>query len=263
MVKVRENMVGWIMSEHGVSDSRLTVIEQAEDYIDPKGIHRAQWLCECSCEEHNLIITTGDHIKSGRVKSCGCLTKEQALRMSQNNRKYNTYDISGDYGIGWTTNTNQEFYFDLEDYDKIKDYCWHEGRTGKNRNFRILVASIPGVRNIVTMHKLLGFQNHDHIDRNEFNNQKANLRPCTKDQNNINKSIRLDNTSGVTGVYKTNSNKWEAYLKLNGETKLRKQFDDINDAIRARLQAEQDYFGEFAPQRHLFEKYNIKTIQNY
>ena len=37
-------------------------------------------------------------------------------------KKYNRYDLSGEYGIGWTTNTNHVFYFDLEDYEKIKDY---------------------------------------------------------------------------------------------------------------------------------------------
>ena len=52
MVKVREDMTGWIMSEHGVSDSRLTVIEQVEDHVyadkQNKEHHYAQWLCECN-----------------------------------------------------------------------------------------------------------------------------------------------------------------------------------------------------------------------
>ena len=34
------------------------------------------------------------------------------------NKKSNIYDLSGEYGVGWTSNTNEEFYFDLEDYDK-------------------------------------------------------------------------------------------------------------------------------------------------
>lgn len=36
----------------------------------------------------------------------------------------------------------------------------------------------------------------------------------------------------------------------------------IGMKILARLQAEADYFGEFAPQRNLFEKYQIITKQN-
>ena len=52
LVKVKEDMTGWVMAEHGVPDSRWIVIEQAEDYITPSGHHVAQWLCECNCEKH-------------------------------------------------------------------------------------------------------------------------------------------------------------------------------------------------------------------
>lgn len=34
-------------------------------------------------------------------------------------------------------------------------------------------------------------------------------------------------------------------------------FDDKNNAIFARLQAEAKYYKDFAPQKHLFSKYNI------
>ena len=56
------DMTGWVMSEHGVPDSRLTVIEQdkSEQYLG-KG---AFWLCECSCEEHNQIVADGTNISS-------------------------------------------------------------------------------------------------------------------------------------------------------------------------------------------------------
>lgn len=36
------------------------------------------------------------------------------------------------------------------------------------------------------------------------------------------------------------------------------RFVNKEDAIRARLRAERQYFGEFAPQRHLFEEYGIE-----
>ena len=45
MVKVQIDMTGWVMSEHGVSDSRLTVIRQDEDHISPNGKRYARWLC--------------------------------------------------------------------------------------------------------------------------------------------------------------------------------------------------------------------------
>lgn len=77
MVKVREDMTGWNMWEHGVPDSRLTVIEQVEDHVTAKGVHYSRWLCECSCEEHNQIIAYGSHLRNGRNKDCGCSRKNK------------------------------------------------------------------------------------------------------------------------------------------------------------------------------------------
>ena len=33
------------------------------------------------------------------------------------------YDLTGDYGIGYTKE-GDEFWFDKEDYEKIKKYIW-------------------------------------------------------------------------------------------------------------------------------------------
>ena len=90
------------------------------------------------------------------------------------NKKSNIYDLSGEYGIGRASNTNQEFYFDLEDYDKIKDYCWSETVVGPNKNFHVLSAHRKNKCNgTIRVHQVLGFSNYDHIDRNELNNKKT------------------------------------------------------------------------------------------
>lgn len=46
-------------------------------------------------------------------------------------------------------------------------------------------------------------------------------------------------------------------IKIKGKQKHLGYFANKNDAVIARLKAEAKYFGEFAPQRHLFEEYNI------
>ena len=111
------------------------------------------------------------------------------------------------------------------------------------------------------MHQLLGFANYDHIDRNELNNQKNNLRPCTTQENARNCSLRQDNTSGVTGVsFNRQYEKWEAYITVDkNKRKFLGYFADKQEAILARLQAEKCYFKEFAPQQHLYEQNNIQT----
>lgn len=61
------DMTGWKMWEHGVPDSKLTVIERA-----PNGKNRrSRWICECNCEEHKRIIADGSNIRSGNTNGDG------------------------------------------------------------------------------------------------------------------------------------------------------------------------------------------------
>ena len=172
-------------------------------------------------------------------------------------RKYNKYDLSGEYGIGWTTNTNKEFYFDVEDYEKIKNYCWIEdvGKTG----YSSIRARVPDENKKTIMHwVIMGNKWYDHINRNPLDNRKSNLRKASKVENNRNCSISKNNKSGIIGiVWNKKNNNWRTRITVNRKNIELGSFANKEDAIIARLQAEQKYFGEFAPQRHLFEQYKI------
>ena len=61
MVEVRENLTGKTFG-------KLTVIKQVEDYVDPSGRHKAQWLCECSCNQHKQVIVLGDSLKGKKTQ---------------------------------------------------------------------------------------------------------------------------------------------------------------------------------------------------
>ena len=68
------DMTGWVMKDHGVSDSLITIIRQMQDYISPQGKHTTQWLCQCECGSEPFI-TTGQKLRNGHTKSCGCKRK--------------------------------------------------------------------------------------------------------------------------------------------------------------------------------------------
>lgn len=253
MVKVKQDLTG-------IEFGRLTVIRQVDDYVAPCGTRKAKWLCECNCScPGNRIEVVGTQLKNGQTSSCGCYKKD---RLYESTKKYNDYsekliDEHGEYYIGYTSNNQKQFYIDADDYDKIKDYCWSD--CVQNNLLRIQ-AFVEG--KITLMHKFLGFKNYDHIDRNELNNRKYNLRACTPKENSRNHKIRKDNTSGVIGVrYHTIANKWNARIVVDQKEIYLGLFNNKDDAIRARLQAEIKYFGEFAPQKHLYEQYGI-TRQN-
>ena len=68
------DMTVWKMWEHGVPDSRYTVIRR-------EGLKNGKpaWLVECSCESHTQKIIRGDALRNGNVKSCGCLALKKEL----------------------------------------------------------------------------------------------------------------------------------------------------------------------------------------
>ena len=141
---------------------RLVVIERAENFILPSGQPQTAWLCQCDCG--NILKTRSFSLTNGTTKSCGCLAKE--LRVARM-KKYNTYDLTGEYGIGYTSK-GEEFYFDLEDYDKVKDYCWN-----KHKEY-IATRNVSGY---ILFHRLvMGISDEniavDHINHNKSDNRK-------------------------------------------------------------------------------------------
>ncbi len=254
MVETKEDLTGRKVG-------RLTVIKQVDDYIDLNGKHYDQWVCECSCEAHNTTILRGSHIRRQSILSCGCLRKEVATEKCFNNRKINEYsdiceDQYGRYYVGYANNTNAKFFIDADDFDKIKDYCWSEYIYANG--YHRLITKID--KKIVAMSDMIGCKYYDHTDRNPLNNRRYNLRPASQQENNRNHSKSSVNTSGVIGVgwHKT-LNKWQSRIYINKRPIQLGYFDNKDDAIKARLYAEQKYFKEFAPQKHLYIQYGIVT----
>ena len=78
------DMTGWIMKEHGVGDSKITVLRRVDDYVSPKGYHVVQWECQCECG--NVFVSSGKSIRNGHSKSCGCIQIETASQLDENIR---------------------------------------------------------------------------------------------------------------------------------------------------------------------------------
>lgn len=163
------------------------------------------------------------------------------------NKRYNRYDLTGEYGIGYT-NHGVEFYFDLEDYDKIKKYCWVLSKTTDT-----IVARIPDSNNkLITLHRLVMDAppevHVDHIHHNRHDNRKSELRICTPQENNFNRGPCITNTSGVVGVsWDAKDDLWHAYIGKDGK-RINKYFhkDEFEQAVAWRKAMEKELFGEFA-----------------
>ena len=220
---------------------KLTVVERASDYIVPKnGQHQIMWKCKCDCG--NTTVVRGSTLKNKTSTSCGCVHKQIVREIGYANKKYNTYDLTGEYGIGYTTN-GEEFYFDLEDYDLIKDYCWSIDNHGY-----VVCGELNGVIlfHVLVMNTKKG-EDVDHIHHKRNDNRKSELRVVTRSQNQMNVGLSSNNVSGVTGVhFDKNRGKWVAQIGINRERIYLGSFDNFDDAVKVRKEAEEKYFGEFS-----------------
>ena len=221
----------------GLTYGALTVIAKADDYIVPSTQQRMKrWLCKCECGNIKAIRQS-DLTRKNRYVSCGCKRKETS---SQKNKQHNTYNLSGEYGIGYTSK-GEEFYFDQEDYDLIKDYCWYITSKG--------YVSTTINKRTIKFHRLLfpDSQQIDHRNHKKNDNRKCNLREVTNTQNCINRSLQSNNTSGVTGVYwNKQSNKWVASITVDKKLIFLGYFNQFENAVQARKTAEEHYFGEYS-----------------
>ena len=225
----------------GCTFGYLTVIKRTGSNKYGKSL----FLCKCKCGK--TIECVGSSLVSGLTTSCGCKQKSIARQYGLNSKKTNSYDLSGEYGIGFTTNTNQKFYFDVEDYEKIKDYCWYESKNG-------YIESRTKDKNqykSISLHRLVLDVNNktkvDHIKHQIKDCRKTNLRVVNDSQSAMNKGMYKNNTSGHKGVYfNKQTSKWTASISKNNVKIYLGCFEDINDAIRVRKQAEEKYFGEYS-----------------
>ena len=241
MVRVQENL----------TDKRfglLKVIQQAEDYVSPSGKYYPQWLCECDCENHTRKIVRESSLKSGYTTSCGCIAKIKLSQRAKKNTKENPIDWSGEFPIGYTLK-GEEFGFDTEDYEKIKEYCWYydnsgylrarERGSGKNVYFHILVME-PVPSGMVVDHKL-----HPPYPEKKIDNRKSNLRYVTESENQQNKHIQSNNTSGVKGVFWHKRDEcWISVIQKNG-IQYSQYFHSFDDAVKWRKKKEVELFGEY------------------
>lgn len=155
-------------------------------------------------------------------------------------------------------NNKKTYRFNVWHEYLVKEYNWGFDDKG----YAVGNKYVNGKLKLIRMHNLLFNDIEgicDHEDRDKTNNLDNNFRKCSNQENRINNPKRKDNTSGFIGVYYNKlRNNWRSSIYIHGKNISLGSYADKDKAIIARLKAEIKYFDrEFAPQRHLFEQYNL------
>lgn len=243
MVKVKEDLTG---KKFGF----LVVLRQSEnDYISPKNKKEAKWWCQCECGSMPIEVRNSG-LKSGHIKSCGCYQKEIAAKLCRLNKTENKYEKKDGYYIGYT-DKNEPFYIDECDFELIRKYKWHIRSDG-------YLESFDGEHTRVLMHRLVMqtslnencFVDHILGNTTRNDNRKYNLRIVTKSQNNMNRGVGQNNTSGFVGVsWNHLQQKWHAYINANKKRFDLGFYDCLEQAVEVRKFAEKILHGDFAHDR--------------
>lgn len=197
-----------------------TVIKQSE-----KRNKHITWLCKCECGNESVVVS--QKLRMGLSKSCGCLIPEKARESSTIHGKCTTPEYRT-----WSeiftrcTNPNSKAY----------QYYGGRGITISERwnNFENFLADMG--------EKLSPKHSIERIDVNG-NYEPNNCKWATAEEQSINKRLYENNTSGHKGVSKRKkTGKWKSYIRVKGKLITLGEYEDIQDAINARKQAEKLYW---------------------
>lgn len=232
---------------------------------------------DCKCKLCGRVqAIKGTYLNNNKIIDCECNKKQRNLerrnKISESRKKENKYIFpeGKDYCFLCFNNSLEKVKIDLKNYELVSQFYWFaykkyaRAHLGDNRNKK------GETRENLILHRLIYFKDVevaktngtmkdkivDHINRNTYDCTENNLRICSPSENAKNTSTHKNNTSGVSGVcYNKRENKWIARIGYNYKRINLGRFDTKEEAIKTRLIAEKEYYGEYAPQKELFSLY--------
>lgn len=207
--------------EKGEKFGRLTVIDRAKDVGK-----NAFWNVVCDCGTNKAIQASS--LRSPGVKSCGCYLAEKLGRPPEKHGMSRTKEHITWCGIVGRTQCAQE---------STREWYFDKG-IGMSPEWRLSFTKF-----FEDMGPCPEGYSIDRIDT-AGNYCKENCRWASIELQSINKGTFKNNTSGSTGVSQTKTGSYVAYIYHNYGRIHLGTFKQIGDAINARKQAEETYWGE-------------------
>lgn len=197
---------------------RLIVLERTAK----SGSKQTYWICLCDCGK--VTICRGTHLKSGKIRSCGCL----ALDTRTNHGWHGTPEYRAYYNI-------QKRCYDKSD-PRYNDYG--------GRGIRVCRRWLDSFNNFIAD---MGPRPGDDysIDRIDVNGDYSpeNCKWSDRVEQARNTRVRRDSKTGVRGVTQTGS-RYHAQLYCNGKNHNLGWYSSLEEAVKARLDGEIEYWGK-------------------
>lgn len=144
---------------------------------------------------------------------------------------------------------------DDDDFTQLAAHRWHVWVRRRPNQLEHCYAATVVNGKAISMHRLLLGAPHnyevDHRDGNGLNNQRSNLRLCSRQENTRNQRLSLRSKSGFKGVTMQRkraayAKPWNAYIEVNKRTIHLGYFSEPQAAAAAYDEAALRHFGEFA-----------------
>lgn len=183
---------------------------------------RPYWLCKCDCG--NVVKKRGKELKSGSVKSCGCLLKERGPDKDITGKKFNYLFIIK--CAGKLKNTSDYWWECKCDCGNITKVPHHKLISGHTKSCGCLHDEIAKI-NAIKRNKLMSGENHPRWrfdftekDRNEtryYNPKLFRWRNKVYKRDNFTCQKCKDDQGGNLVAHHIYS--WDKYIKLRFITK--------------------------------------------
>lgn len=194
---------------------RLTVIRE----VEPKGYHR-RYLCECTCGTKKVIRM--DHLRTGKIQSCGCYNKErvsETASLDLTGRKFDKLKV--------IKRSDKEY----------KDrFTWWvcECDCGNIKAIRGISLTSGASTSCGCNHVEVGYKLQQYVE--------GNYRKDGVLTSNLTQKLSKRNKTGVKGVsYAEDRNKYRAYITIKRKQIKLGDFDTLVEAAEARKKAEEIY----------------------
>lgn len=193
----------------------------------PTKIH--VWLCRCECGRENVMSRS--RLKSNKIGCGSCLNRVK------DEGDYLLVDVSTEKFPNTFTKVDKNFEY------LFKSIRWYVYRRGNGGD--LYVRTNSDLYGSDSLHRVVNATpkglHTDHISGNTLDNRSVNLRSVTTQQNQQNCAVGKNNTSKVVGVGLTPKGRWRAYIFVDYKQIHLGHYDNFEDAVSARKEAEKLY----------------------